>query len=88
MLMKGNNVVMHSCEEANRFPGKIWTCKSRQYINEQNKYVVELEGFSKPFPVEKLQLVDLSVYEQELSTLKNMIQYRSLNKKVKEVSTY
>lgn len=60
MLKKGDKVVMHTCDEAKVYNGKVWTCKSDEFIQgkkpfEQN--LVFLEGVSGSFCTEYLQIV-------------------------------
>ncbi|MEI3892300.1 MULTISPECIES: hypothetical protein [unclassified Bacillus (in: firmicutes)] len=60
MLKKGDKVVMHTCDEAKAYNGKIWTCKSDEFVQaeipfEQN--LVFLEGFSGSFCTQYLQVV-------------------------------
>lgn len=60
MLKKGDKVVMHTCDEAKVYNGKIWICKSDEFVQgeipfEQN--LVFLEGFSGSFCTQYLQVV-------------------------------
>lgn len=60
MLKKGDKVVMHTCEEAKVYNGKVWTCKSDEFIQGEKPFeqnLVFLEGFSGSFCTEYLQIV-------------------------------
>jgi len=62
LLKKGNKVVMHTCIEAEKYNGKIWTCKTDEYIKGEGIYkqnLVFLEGFSGCFSTEYLQKVNI-----------------------------
>jgi hypothetical protein len=59
MLKKGDKVVMHTCIEAERHNGRIWTCKTDEF-ERNGQRLVFLEGFTGCFSAEYLQPVDLS----------------------------
>jgi hypothetical protein len=59
MLKKGDKVVMHTCIEAERHNGRIWTCKTDEF-ERNGQRLVFLEGFTGCFSAEYLQRVDLS----------------------------
>jgi hypothetical protein len=59
MLKKGDKVVMHTCMEAERHNGRIWTCETDEF-ERNGERLVFLEGFSGCFSVECLQRIDLS----------------------------
>lgn len=63
MLKKDDVVVMHTCDEAEHYDGKLWTCKTdEQKLHEEHNYtVVWLEGFSGCFATKYLQKVDVSM---------------------------
>lgn len=74
MLKKGDIVVMHTCGEAEHYNGKLWACKTDEYINCEGQGVYEqklvfLEGFSCSFLTKYLQKVDVTPYVEELSRL-------------------
>jgi hypothetical protein len=54
----GDQVVMHSCREALKHGGKVWTVKSEPW-DLCGSEVVKLEGFSGGFATEFLQKVDV-----------------------------
>ena len=54
---KGNTVIMHTCIEADKYNGKIWTCSGDSYIDKAGQECVFLEGFSGCFFCGYLQLV-------------------------------
>lgn len=56
----GDQVVMHSCHEADlpQYKGKIWTCRSDSYIAKCGDEVVFLDGFSGYFMADYLQSVN------------------------------
>lgn len=63
LLKQGDNVVMHTCIEAEKYNGKIWTCKTDEYTKGEGVYkqnLVFLEGFSGCFATEYLQKINLS----------------------------
>ena len=69
MLNKGDKVVMHTCMAASvpKFNGKVWTCETDEFIAENEKPAVLLEGFQGPFATEYLQKVSIpNVREQVL----------------------
>ncbi|MEC3676885.1 hypothetical protein P9190_01325 [Bacillus velezensis] len=59
LLKKGELVVMHTCDEAEHYDGRIWACKSDEFTDRAGQQVVFLEGFSGYFLVEFLQRVNL-----------------------------
>lgn len=63
-LKKGDKVVMHTCLEAKRAKGKIWTCSTDSYMDKSNQEVVFLDGFSGCFVVKFLQSVRLETDEE------------------------
>jgi len=76
MLKKGDIVVMHTCGEAENYAGKLWACKTDEYINCEGQGIYEqklvfLEGFSGSFLTKYLQKVDVTPYVEELSRLYN-----------------
>ncbi|MFJ8528616.1 hypothetical protein [Bacillus sp. NPDC094106] len=67
MLKKGDKVVMHTCDEAKVYEGKIWTCKSDEFVRGQEPYkqkLVFLEGFSGAFCTEYLQVVKEDIHKK------------------------
>ncbi|SEN53448.1 hypothetical protein [Lihuaxuella thermophila] len=61
-LKKGDKVVMHTCAEAEKYNGKIWTCSTDEYTVGEGRLkqrLIFLEGFSGAFAVQYLQLVRL-----------------------------
>lgn len=60
-LKKGDVVVMHTCIEAERYNGQLWTCRTDEFKHHPNHdyTVVMLEGFSGSFATEYLQKVNL-----------------------------
>ncbi|MFC7443449.1 hypothetical protein [Laceyella putida] len=58
MLRKGDKVVMHTCLEADAHRGKVWTCKSDEFMKGEQRLVF-LEGFSGYFAAEYLQVVNV-----------------------------
>lgn len=68
MLRKGDKVVMHTCGEAEKYRGKIWTCETDEYTVGEGVYkqrLVFLEGFSGCFAVEYLQIVNIEKEEPQ-----------------------
>ncbi|WP_203226297.1 hypothetical protein [Clostridium ihumii] len=64
LLKQGDKVVMHTCIEAKKYNGKIWTCKTDEYTTGEGVYkqnLVFLEGFSGCFTTEYLQKVNITV---------------------------
>ncbi|MBM7698663.1 hypothetical protein [Kurthia huakuii] len=61
MLKVGDQVVMHTCGEADYYDGKLWTCISdEQKLHEEHNYtVVWLKDFSGCFDTKYLQKVRL-----------------------------
>ena len=61
-LKKGQQVVMHTCMEAEHpiYNGKIWTCKTDSYVDKSNNEVVFLEGFIGSFSCKFLQVVNIT----------------------------
>lgn len=60
MLKKGNKVVMHTCDDAKVYNGKVWTCKSDEFVQGEKPFeqnLVFLEGFSGSFCTQYLQVV-------------------------------
>lgn len=57
-LKKGDKVVMHTCLEAERHAGKIWTCRSDESEMCGSK-VVWLDDFSGAFATKFLQKVNV-----------------------------
>lgn len=57
-LKRGDMVVMHSCLESEYHYGQIWECEtdSATFFGVTGEHV-NLIGFTKPFPVRKLQLI-------------------------------
>ncbi|WP_242322155.1 hypothetical protein [Bacillus cereus group sp. BfR-BA-01393] len=58
-LKAGDKVVMHTCLEAKRYEGKVWTCRTDQFKANSGSQVVFLEGFSGYFSVKYLQRISL-----------------------------
>ncbi len=58
-LKTGDKVVMHTCDEAEHYEGRIWTCRSDQFKAANKEQVVFLEGFSGYFVADYLQKVDI-----------------------------
>ncbi|CAJ1315943.1 hypothetical protein [Paenibacillus nuruki] len=61
-LKKGDQVVMHTCIEAETHAGHIWTCRGDQFTRGTGVYAqdsVFLEGFSGSFAPEFLQKVNV-----------------------------
>lgn len=56
---KGDFVVMHTCEDAKHYNGKVWKCETDVY-KLCNQHVVQLEGFSGAFLIEYLQKVNIN----------------------------
>lgn len=59
-LKKGDQVVMHSCGEAEHYNGKVWTCERDEFSRGKGMFkqnLVFLEGFSGTFLTEYLQRV-------------------------------
>lgn len=73
MLKKGDLVVMHTCGEAEHYPGQIWTCKGDEFTSSSNSQVVFLEGFSGCFLAKYLQIVNLSELQNEVEHLKKTV---------------
>ncbi|MGM7681540.1 hypothetical protein ACSVDA_05225 [Cytobacillus sp. Hm23] len=65
MIQKGDKVVMHSCEEAIKHNGKIWTCRTDEY-ERHGERLVFLKNYSGCFPIEYLQKVYLKSEKREL----------------------
>ncbi|WP_261376203.1 hypothetical protein [Brevibacillus brevis] len=67
MLKKGDKVVMHTCLAASipAYQGKMWTCESDEFIAENEKPAVLLEGFQGPFTTEYLQKVNIPNEREE-----------------------
>ena len=59
-LKKGDNVVMHSCGEADfpKYKGKLWVCECDSFMSSSGSEVVFLEGFSGYFMCKYLQMVN------------------------------
>jgi hypothetical protein len=38
VFKKGDKVVMHTCVEAKRYDGEIWTCKTDEYTTGEGVY--------------------------------------------------
>lgn len=68
-LEKGELVVMHTCGEAEHYDGKLWKCKTDEFIPSSGSPVVFLEGFSGYFLCQYLQRVDVKVLTNELERL-------------------
>ncbi|MGG3871647.1 hypothetical protein [Brevibacillus laterosporus] len=65
MLKKDDQVVMHTCIEAqnpNNY-GRIWTCRTDEFTAKSGTQVVFLKGFSGYFSKEFLQKVNLELRE-------------------------
>jgi hypothetical protein len=58
-LKKGDKVVMHTCEEAEHYDGKLWVCKSDEYkLHPKQDYtVIWLDEWD--FATKYLQKVEL-----------------------------
>lgn len=56
-LKAGDKVVMHTCDEAEHYEGRIWTCRSDQFSRRSHEAVF-LEGLSGYFLAEYLQRVN------------------------------
>lgn len=54
MLKVGDKVVMHTCSEAEKHEGKVWTCRTDEY-EMCGTQVVMLEGYSGCFAAEFLR---------------------------------
>ncbi|MDX8359617.1 hypothetical protein [Cytobacillus sp. IB215316] len=65
MIQKGDKVVMHSCDEAFKHNGKIWTCRTDEY-ERHGERLVFLKNYSGCFPIEYLQKVYLKSEKREL----------------------
>ena len=66
----GDLVVMHTCGEADFYPGKIWTVSHGSFRREEGGHeVCFLEGFSGSFDCAFLQLVKVSEYLEKSETL-------------------
>ncbi|WP_214873376.1 hypothetical protein [Exiguobacterium sp. s140] len=63
-LKKGDRVVMHTCLEAEKYDGKIWTCESDEFKHHSSHdfTVIMLNGFSGSFATEFLQKVNVDQY--------------------------
>ncbi|MGX7745822.1 hypothetical protein [Rhodopseudomonas parapalustris] len=72
LLKKGDKVVMHTCIEAETYNGKIWTCRTDEYMSGgKNPYgLIFLEGFCGSFATEYLQKVNI---EQEHESLRHAL---------------
>ncbi|MES5957513.1 hypothetical protein QCI42_29905 [Bacillus fungorum] len=58
MFKKGDKVIMHTCDEANYYYNRIWTCKTDEFVKGKGMYkqnLVFLEGFSGSFLTEYLR---------------------------------
>lgn len=68
-LKKGDNVVMHTCIEAEEHNGKIWIVRYDEYKNHpSHDYTVTmLEGFSGSFATKYLQKVNINPLDQIMS---------------------
>lgn len=58
---KGDNVVMHSCGEAN-FPenkGVIWLCLTDSFLSRGDSELIFLENFSGSFLTKYLQIIKI-----------------------------
>lgn len=96
MLKKGDVVVMHSCGEAESYHGKLWICKTDEYINGEGIYqqnLVFLEGMTSCFLTKYLQKVDFdfsykeyldkeSVYQQLIYENADLINFKKSAEKV------
>lgn len=56
-MKKGDKVVMSNCAEADKYRGKVWTCRSNEWALPDGTKVVLLEEFSGGFAVEHLKAV-------------------------------
>lgn len=63
LFKKGDKVVMHTCIEAEKYNGKIWTCRTDEFTRGEGVYeesLVFLEGFSGSFAAEYLQKLNIT----------------------------
>lgn len=60
-LQKGDQVVMHSCMEAEQHDGQLWTCETNEFkLHPTHNYtVIMLDGYSGSFATEYLQKVNV-----------------------------
>lgn len=96
MLKKGDVVVMHSCGEAESRNGKLWVCRTDEYVKGEGIYqqnLVFLEGMTSCFLTKYLQIVNFdfsykeyldkeSVYEQLIHENADLINFKESAKKV------
>ncbi|KNY24819.1 hypothetical protein [Pseudobacteroides cellulosolvens] len=57
-LIVGDQVVMHTCLEAEKYKNKIWTVRTDPWKLEGHTEVVMLEGYSGCFATEFLTKLD------------------------------
>lgn len=90
MLKRGDKVVMHTCIEAEKYNGKIWTCEGDEYTKGKGVYsenVVFLEDFSGYFLTEYLQKVNLlgiQLVNIDLTGWNGLEQYQKIEEELKE----
>lgn len=77
LLKQGDKVVIHTCLESERYNGKIWTCKTDEFIRGEGVYkqnLIFLEGFSGSFSTDYLQKVNIPINNNE-EILINALKY-------------
>lgn len=76
-LKKGDQVVIHTCGEAEEAPGKLWTVSCDQYTYGEGKYVkdlVLLDGYSGSFNTKFLQKVNIhNISTKKIEKYKNSL---------------
>lgn len=73
-FVKEDLVVLHTCEEAEQFPGKVWICESDQFTATDDEPVIQLKGLNGQIPIKYLALVNGDM-QKENERLRTMIQY-------------
>ncbi len=63
MLKKGDKVVMHTCLESEKYEGKVWTCKSDEFVSDSGAKAVFLENYLGYFATEFLVRVEQKAVE-------------------------
>ncbi|MBM7607555.1 hypothetical protein JOD29_000799 [Lysinibacillus composti] len=60
-LKEGDKVVMHTCIEAEKYDGILWTCATDEFKHHPNHdyTVIMLKGFSGSFATKYLQKVNI-----------------------------
>jgi hypothetical protein len=85
MLKKGDKVVIHTCGEAEHYNGKIWTCKTDEFVSGNGIYqqdVIFLEGFSGSFVTKYLQKVNV---DEEVERFKKYVLYFAGKDKLNDI---